>query len=117
MTGGPSSVRTYNRRSGRMARRVSIVLRWRDSQGKLEEIPAETQVLSQHGCRVVCQTRLKLGEEISVCWPEEHREASARIVFRVLDATRDFVELGFEFLDTENFWRIEFPADIFSGTP
>jgi PilZ domain len=116
MAGGPSSLRAYNRRSGRIARRLSIVLHWRDSQGRLEEIPAETPVLSQHGCRVSCPARLKLGDEVSVWWPEEHREAGARIVFRVLDATKDFVELGFEFLDADNFWGIEFPADIFSGT-
>lgn len=116
MADGPSSFRAYNRRSGRIARRVSIVLRWRNFQGQLEEVPAETQVLSQHGCLVSSPVRLKLGDEVCISWPEGRRHASARIVFRVLDATKDFVELGFEFIDTANFWGIEFPADIFSRT-
>lgn len=104
-----------NRRSGRITRRLHIVLHWRDPQGESQETPAETLVLSRHGCRVACPVRLKLRDEVVVRWPEGHRESLAQVVFRVLDATNDFVELGFEFLDTDNFWGIEFPPDIFSG--
>jgi hypothetical protein len=117
MAGGLSPFTGYHRRSGRIARHLHIVLFWRDPQGNTEEIAAETLVLSQHGCRVACPVRLKLGDEVIVRWPERHRDTHARIVFRILDVKKDFVELGFEFLDTDNFWGIDFLPDMISGRP
>jgi PilZ domain len=115
MAGRLSPFRGYSRRSGRIARHLDIVLHWRNPNGNSEEIAAETLVLSQHGCRVACPVRLKLRDEVIVWWPERHRDTRARIIFRVLDAQKDFVELGVEFLDTENFWEIDFPPDMSSG--
>ena len=108
MAGLETSFKAYNRRSARLVRHLDIVLYWRDPVGNTTEIPAETLVLSQHGCRVSCSARLKLMDEVIVWWPEAHQDARARIVFRVLDVTKNFVELGLEFLDTNNFWRIAF---------
>ena len=116
MAAGLSPFRGDRRRSGRIARRLHIVMYWRNPHGNSEEIAAETLVLSQHGCRVACPVRLKLGDEVDVWWPEGHQDARARIVFRVLDVKKDFVEIALEFLDADNLWGIDFPPDMISAT-
>ena len=105
-------IKPYTRRSGRIARRLNVTLRWRDPEGNWKEAPAETLQLSQYGCLVACQARFKLGDDLFLRWPEGHQEAQARTVFRVAGAGREFVKLAFEFPDTDNFWGVEFPPDL-----
>ena len=105
-------IRSYARRSSRIARRLNVTLRWRDPEGNWKEAPAETLQLSQYGCLVACPTSFKPGDDLFLRWPEEQREAQARTVFRLQGAGREFVKLAFEFPHTENFWGIEFPPDL-----
>ncbi len=116
-TPGSPPANPYRRRSARIPRRLSIVLRWRDLQGNPKEEPAETLTLSQHGCMAACRSAHRLGEEISIYWPEAKREAEARIVWREMGGPDVPVRLGLEFIDVENFWGIDFPPDISSGSP
>ncbi len=115
MTDQSRPVRAYTRRTGRISRHYSVVLRWREADGKTVETAAETRVLSQYGCLVTCPVRFKLGDELVLFWPEKQRSTQAKVVFRMLSAPTPLVELAFEFLGTENFWGIDFPADLQSG--
>jgi 6-pyruvoyl-tetrahydropterin synthase len=104
-------VKPYSRRGHRVARRLRLMLRWRDLQGNSHEEQAETLSLSRYGGLLVTKVRLKAGENVFLWWPERQRGAHARIVFRRLGAQGNLAELGFEFLNVENFWGIDFPTD------
>lgn len=101
----------YKRRSARLPRRLLVELRWQDYDGNWHEEPAETALLSKHGCMVLAPVRMKIGESAFLSWPEAGREAEAHIVFRKMGGAGSLSELGLEFLHTDNFWGIEFPSD------
>ncbi len=105
-------IKPYKRRSARLARRLLVDLRWQDWEGNWHEEAAETVLISKHGGMILTPARMKPGENALVRWPETGRQAEARIIFRRLNASGELSELGFEFLDAENFWSIEFPPDI-----
>ncbi len=92
-------------------------MRWRDLEGNPKEEPAETLNLSQYGCMVASQSAHRLGEDISVYWPEAKREAEARIVWREMGGGGSLIQLGLEFIDVENFWGIDFPPDTPGWSP
>lgn len=106
-----ADVRPYRRRSARLPRRYTIVLRWDDREGQSHEELAETELVSRHGGMLLSPTPLKPGDEILVSWPEKRREARARIIYREMGRVENLAELGFEFADSENFWEMEFPTD------
>ena len=64
-------VKAYTRRSTRLARRLSVVLRWHDLEGNCQEHSAETAALSRHGGLLVCRIRFKPGQEVYLWWPEQ----------------------------------------------
>jgi len=102
-----------HRRSGRIARRLDITLRWQEQGDQWLEAPAETKILSRYGCMLSGQSRIKLGEEIRVAWPEKQRETKAKVVFRALSGGND-VQLAVEFLGTDDFWDLDFPPAFMS---
>lgn len=107
---------TYSRRSGRIAKRIPITLRWQPPGCDFQDDPAETAMLSKHGCSIVCHNGLKLGRELFVMYPGRGKSARARVVYRELRVGNDHVNLALEFLGNDNFWEIEFPpAPHFSG--
>lgn len=95
----------YTRRGHRVARRMTVTLQ-RGSPGREEEV-AETVVLSRNGGRLVCRAPFKIGEELRLFWPQKRRSAQVRIVFRRLCGPGELTELGFQFLESEDFWRLE----------
>ncbi|MGH9602538.1 MAG: hypothetical protein ACRD24_09135 [Terriglobales bacterium] len=102
-----------HRRSGRIARRLEVMVRW-ELGGTLQESPAETKVLSRYGCLIAGHCRPKLGEEIKLLWPEKQRETKAKVVFRALNGGGEPVQLAVEFLGSEDFWEIDFPPPFMS---
>jgi hypothetical protein len=96
------------RRGCRIARRLPLMLHWRESQGTWREVPAETRILSRHGCLLACCARIKLHDEVMVWWLEKMRYARARVVFRSVSPSSDVIEIAFEFLDSDNFWDLNF---------
>ena len=102
----------HPRRSARIARHVSVVIRWTDPGGNAREEPAQTIDLSRYGCRLACQTRFKVGENLYLWWPEGQRGVHTRAVFRRLGGLGEATEVAVEFLDDGDFWRINFPLDM-----
>ncbi len=102
-----------HRRSGRIARRLEVRLRWREQGADWQEAPAVTKMLSRHGCMLSSQCRIKLGEEIQLVWPEKQRQTAAKVVFRALDGGND-VQLALEFLGNDDFWETDFPPSFMS---
>lgn len=117
MGAGGSTPGRSRRRSSRIPRRVSVVLRWRDLEGKSKEEPAETTNISRYGCMLACSTAHRLAEELIVHWPEGKRETRARIVWRETSSVQGRVQVGVEFFDVENFWGIDFPPDAPGWSP
>jgi len=100
------------RRSNRISRQIQLEIEWHDAQGARQKSSAQTLVLSRYGALIACEPRLKVGDEILVCWPERQRSAYARVVFRRLAGAGQQVDLAFEFSDDANFWDIEFGRDF-----
>jgi hypothetical protein len=102
-------IQPYTRRSSRLAKKLTVVLRWRDGNGNPREELAETVTLSRDGGLLVSPTAFKPGENAALWWPAQKKNAQIRIVYRQLGGTENLAKLGFTFVDTENFWGIEFP--------
>ena len=100
----------YNRRSGRIPYRVHVRLRPSEQPGGEE--PAMTVLASRNGGLLVCRTPYEKGKEFYLLWPERETEAKARVVFQQVWQADQLVELGFEFLDRENFWDLDFPSEV-----
>ncbi len=92
----------YVRRGSRVAKRIHVTLR-RPAPDASEEL-AETVVLNHFGGRVVCRAHFKIGERVRLFWPAKNRQADIRIVSRQVCGTGDLAELGFEFLERQDFW-------------
>lgn len=103
-------VKPYNRRSVRLVRRISLFLRWQDSEGNQREEVVETRLWSRYGGMVLAEIPLKPGTDVVLAWPDG-KEARARVVYRRQGGEEGLAEVSFEFLEAGNFWGIEFPAD------
>ncbi len=99
----------YNRRSGRVPYRVRLTVR--PSDNPIAEEPAMTVLASRNGGLLVCRSSFRQGQEIFLRWPEREHEAHARVVFQHTWQADQMTELGFEFVDQDNFWDMEFPAE------
>ena len=100
---------TYPRRSGRIARRIPITLRWQPLSCDVQDDAAETAVLSRHGCKIVCQNHLKIGREVFVMDSGRGKSIRARVVYWELKRGNVGFHMALEFLGSDNFWEIEFP--------
>ena len=100
----------YNRRSGRIPYRVHVRLRPAENGGAEE--PAMTVLASRNGGLLVCRSHYLKGQEFYLAWPEREAEARARVVFDQVWESDHLVELGFEFVEAENFWDLEFPDEF-----
>lgn len=101
----------YSRRSGRIAKRIPVTLRWQPPGRDCQDEAAETILLSKYGCTVVCRNLLKVGGEIFVIDLERKKSVRARIIYRELTGGKQEVTLALEFLGNDNFWEIEFPPE------
>ncbi|HET9742821.1 MAG TPA: PilZ domain-containing protein [Terriglobales bacterium] len=102
---------TYTRRGVRLTKRVHVTLRPVGGAAFLSEM-AETIVLSQHGGLLITRAHFNLGDAVYLWYPQGKRGGQARIVHERMNGTGGLSELGFEFTDDRNFWRLEFPQEI-----
>ncbi len=88
-----------------MARKIHVTLR-RMERDAAEEL-AQTVVLNHSGGRLLCRAPFRIGEQLRLYWPEKNREAAIRITSRQICGPGDLAELGFAFLEQQNFWASE----------
>jgi hypothetical protein len=105
---GDMEFRSKVRRSSRIAKQIPVILRWQPPGGDVEDDPANTVLLSKHGCSLTCRVQLNSGGLIYVLDPARGKSARARIVYRESIGTKEEVRLAVEFQGTDNFWDIEF---------
>jgi len=98
----------YARRSSRVPHRTHLTIRSLGDAGSHDEEFADTVLVSRNGGLVVCSATYKEGENIYLWSPERKCGACARVVFQHVWATGRLVEVGFEFLADEDFWKIDF---------
>ncbi|HXE74993.1 MAG TPA: PilZ domain-containing protein [Candidatus Xenobia bacterium] len=98
-----------NRRSGRVLRRVAVILSWQDADGHPQVEATETQLLSKHGALVLVSSDLIKGQLIWVTEADSNRKSQARVVFAMASQTPGKRAVAFELLGIEDFWGIEFP--------
>ena len=101
----------YQRRSERLARRFHLTV-WRagEQREQCEEM-AETLLVSQHGGLMMCRAPFRVDEVVYISWPQERRVEKAKIVGRKESSHGGPVELAFEFLESADFWKIQFAAE------
>lgn len=101
----------YSRRSSRVPYRTHLAIRPSETAGSAEEQPADTVLVSRNGGLLVCSATYYEGQEIYLWSPERNRGARARVIFQHVWAGSGLVELGFEFMADEDFWKIDLPNE------
>lgn len=113
---GPTDARPGGRRrSTRIVLRIPLVV----SSSIGEEAdpqwePVETITVSKHGALIRTHHAFRVGDTLDILWRQRDRSARARVAWVSSKQTPDGVELGFEILDQEAFWDVNFPADRWS---
>jgi len=97
------------RRSGRIPRRLPIVLLGSDTSGRVFSEETVTLVLSRHGAGVLSRHKLAPDETLSVRLPGASREVEVRLVGH-LGQQEDGYVYGLEFRDPDvDLWGVDFP--------
>jgi len=99
------------RRSPRLPQKTAVVLSWTDEHGRQREEGAETILLSRYGTLVRSPVALPVEQRLRLRVPETKNEAEAEVIWLQEGEAPEHNELGIEFLEAENFWEIDFPAD------
>ncbi len=76
--------------------------------------PVETVTVSRHGAMVRTRQRLNVGDTLDIRVRNKDRNARARVAWISTHLTEHGFELGFEILDQDGFWEINFPPDRWS---
>jgi hypothetical protein len=97
------------RRSGRILRRLAIILSWQDADGHQQLEATETQLLSKYGALVLAASELQKGQLIWVTLADTNTKAQARVVFAMISQSAGKRAVAFELLGEEDFWGVEFP--------
>ena len=103
-----SRVINHTRRGLRVPRRTHIMLR-RSFENTVDAEMAETVLVSRYGGLVICRADFALDDRLYLWWPARSRGAEVRVVFRHELGSAGLAEVGFEFVDSDNFWEMDFP--------
>ena len=97
------------RRSGRIAKELSIVLLGTDTSGRVFSEETNTVVLSRHGAGIVSRYAFAPDEVLTLRVPGAAKEAEIRLVGKIGGESGRYV-YGVAFVDPEvNFWQMDFP--------
>ncbi len=98
-----------NRRSGRIAKEIPIVLLGTDTTGKVFSEETKTVVLSRHGAGLISRYRFAPDEVLTLRMPGSNKEAEIRLVGQIGGEPGRYV-YGVAFVDSDlHFWPMEFP--------
>lgn len=107
----PETPRLARRRSARLPRQIDVVLNWVDEMGRVREEAGQTRVVSKHGAALTSQIALAVRQHMRLRVPEMGREAESHVVWARPGEVPGRTDLGVEFLESQDFWGIEFPPD------
>lgn len=97
------------RRSGRIAKELDILLLGTDASGKVFSEKTKTVVLSRHGAGIVSRYRFSPDETLTLRLAGSPREAEVRLVGQIGGEPGRYV-YGLAFVDPQlEFWPTEFP--------
>jgi len=97
------------RRSGRIAREIRIVLMGTDTSGRVFSEETRTVVLSRHGAGVLSKFRVALDEILTMRFLGGTTEVAVRLVGELGHDSRGYT-YGVAFVDPElDFWELKFP--------
>jgi PilZ domain len=103
------------RRSARMVLRVPLFINSSDTNGETEWEPVETVMVSLHGGMLRAKQNFQVGDTLDIRVRDKERSARARVVWATSEVTANgVVELGFEIMDQDGFWEVNFPPDRWS---
>lgn len=99
----------HQRRGIRLPERLFVRLYW-SAAGRVLDVPAETILLSRHGCMLLSQTLPPPSAALTLWWPDKQAGTDAKIVWR-RDEPNGWITAALEFGRDSNFWGINFEAD------
>jgi hypothetical protein len=100
---------TSERRSGRIAREIRIVLMGTDTSGRVFSQETRTVVLSLHGAGVLSKLRLAPDEILTMRFLGGSTEVAVRLVGELGHDARGYT-YGVAFVDPAlDFWELKFP--------
>jgi PilZ domain len=103
------------RRSARMVLRVPLYINASEGNGETQWEPVETVMVSLHGGMLRAKQNFQVGDTLDIRVRDKDRSARARVVWATSEVTANgVVELGFEILDQDGFWEVNFPPDRWS---
>lgn len=105
---------TKKRRSSRMVLRIPLLIQSLGPAMRSEWEPVETVIVSLHGGMLRARNHLREGDVLDIRVRDKERSARARVVWTSAESTENGIELGFEILDQEGFWEVNFPTDRWS---
>lgn len=102
------------RRSARIVLRVPLLVNVVDSPPESPWESVETVMVSKHGAMIRAKSGFQVGDTLDIRVRNGERSGRARVVWTSSQVTPHGIELGFELLDEEGFWEINFPPDRWS---
>ena len=113
--GDPTPEHQPARRSGRITRRIAILLFGHDEEGHTFSERTHTVVLSLHGAGILSTHRFTPEQELILRVEETNREAEVRVVGEIA-TDGNLHTYGVSFLNKNlDFWQTEFPQQAVSA--
>ena len=103
------------RRSTRILLRVPLIINQVGGLTDDDWEAVETVTVSRHGGMVRTRNAFQVGSTLEIRVRDKDRTARARVAWVSSKLTPQGFELGFEILDQEGFWEINFPPDRWSA--
>ena len=113
----PAKPTRASRRSARIVLRIPLLINAMNTNGETEWERVETVMVSLHGGMLRARQNFQVGDTLDIRVSNKDRSARARVVWTSTELTETGVELGFEIMDQEGFWEINFPPDRWSQRP
>lgn len=95
------------RRSDRLAQRYFLELKWLDDKHERIE-PAETVLISKHGCLLLTRSNIPLGHHVTLSWKERDLSADARVAYSEPTLAGDLNKIALEFEIANDLWGDDF---------
>jgi PilZ domain-containing protein len=108
------ATQSRRRRSTRIVLRVPLLVNVAGSSPESPWEPVETVMVSKHGAMIRAKSGFQVGDTLDIRVRNGDRSGRAKVVWTSSQVTPTGIELGFELLDEEGFWEINFPPDRWS---